>query len=85
MHKVVYSIQSTKALAKVPRNLAELIVKEIRALASDPLGKNPQVKKLSGADGYRLRVGDWRVVYTIKHRQLVIHVIKIAPRGGVYK
>jgi mRNA interferase RelE/StbE len=85
MYKVYYSVQAAKTLAKIPRSLADFIVKKIAVLAADPLSRNPQVKKLSGTEGYRLRVGDWRVVYIIKQQQLVISVIKIAPRGEVYK
>lgn len=36
-------------------------------------------------EGYRLRVGDWRVIYHIDDKVLKILVIKIASRGGVYK
>jgi mRNA interferase RelE/StbE len=35
--------------------------------------------------GYRLRVGDWRVVHLLVEERVVIHVIRIAPRGEVYK
>jgi len=43
------------------------------------------VKKLTDHPGFRLRVGDWRVVYTVSYDQLVVHVIRIAQRGEVYK
>jgi mRNA-degrading endonuclease RelE of RelBE toxin-antitoxin system len=42
------------------------------------------VKKLKGRDGYRLRVGDWRVVYDIEAGKLVLIVIEIGPRGDIY-
>jgi len=42
-------------------------------------------KKLQGRPGYRLRVGDWRVIYEIGKDRVVIIVMKIAPRGEVYK
>ncbi|MBK1735024.1 hypothetical protein CKO15_06940 [Halorhodospira abdelmalekii] len=34
--------------------------------------------------GYRLRIGDWRVVYTVSDETVTVHVIRIAPRGGAY-
>ena len=43
------------------------------------------VKKLTDAAGYRLRIGDWRVVYTLEQDRLIVAVIKIEPRGEVYK
>jgi mRNA interferase RelE/StbE len=43
------------------------------------------VKKLMGRPGYRLRVGDWRVIYTLDSGRLVILVLDSGARGGVYK
>lgn len=84
----MYSIEITrdaiKALRKMPRNVAALIREKIDALAVNPYAPNNNVKKLKGSDDYRLRVGDWRVVYTLEDDRLVILVIRIAPRGGVY-
>ncbi len=36
-------------------------------------------------EGYRLRVGDWRVVYTLEEARLIIAVVDIGSRGGIYK
>lgn len=44
-----------------------------------------QVKSLKEIDGYRLRVGDWRIIYSIKDQEFEIWIVKIAPRGDVYK
>jgi mRNA-degrading endonuclease RelE of RelBE toxin-antitoxin system len=49
---------------------------------------NPHVdvcKKLKGREGYRLRIGDWRVLYEINDGKLVIVVLAIKPRGGAYE
>jgi mRNA interferase RelE/StbE len=43
------------------------------------------VKKLTEHPGFRLRVGDWRVVYLLQNDRLVVQIIRIAPRGEVYK
>lgn len=52
-------------------------------MQSGPI-KARNVKKLKGRDGYRLRVGDWRVVYDIHNGELVLLVIEIGPRGSIY-
>jgi len=57
---------------------------KIKSLALNPHDMG-NVKKLTNHPGYRLRVGDWRVVYTVKDAELVIHVVKIKTRGEVYK
>jgi len=40
---------------------------------------------MQNRDGYRLRVGDWRVIYDIQKEKVVILVLKIASRGEVYR
>lgn len=60
-------------------------MEKIEALAADPMVPNNNVKKLTNHPGYRLRVGDWRVVYTIHDQALLIAVVRIAPRGDVYQ
>ena len=54
-------------------------------LAQDPYARNPNVTKLQGRPGYRLRVGDWRIIYELEDDRLVILVLKIALRGGAYR
>ena len=60
------------------------IAKKVRQLAIEPK-KMQNVKKLTNHPGYRLRFGDWRIVYTVKEKEVLIHVIKIKSRGEVYK
>lgn len=83
MFRIEYSRDALKALRGMPRNVQTGIVAKIEQLAADPF-KAPQVKKLVGREGYRLRYGDWRVIYEIHGDRLVIFVLAVAPRGGVY-
>lgn len=69
----------------MPRNTARLIREKIQLLAEAPYSPNPNIKKLQGRAGYRLRVGDWRVIYEIEDEQVVILVLDIGPRGGIYQ
>lgn len=84
MYDVFYSKQSIKALKKLPRNESSRIQGKIKQLAEHPY-QHQQVKALKGSEGYRLRVGDWRVLYTINESRLEVWIIKIASRGEVYK
>ena len=68
----------------MPRNLALKIAKKIKELANHP-EKMSNIKKLTNHPGYRMRVGDWRVVYLVNDSEKNIHIIKIKTRGGVYK
>jgi mRNA interferase RelE/StbE len=85
VYKISYTTQAAKALLKMPRNTAKLIREKLAQIANDPFASIPNVKKLQGRPGYRLRVGDWRVIYEVNQGQVVIMVIKIAPRGEVYR
>ena len=85
MYKITYTTQAAKALFKMPRNTSQLLREKIERVAVDPFASIPNAKKLQGRSGYRLRVGDWRVIYEINNDQVVIIVIKIAPRGEVYQ
>lgn len=85
MFLIEYSKVARKALKAMPRNTARLIMEKVEALAIDPMAPNNNVKKLTNHPGYRLRVGDWRVVYLVRENALLIAVVRIAPRGDVYQ
>lgn len=69
----------------MPRNIAQLIREKLEMIAVDPYADHANAKKLQGREGYRLRVGDWRVIYKMQNEQLIIVVLKIASRGEIYK
>lgn len=68
----------------MPSNVARTIVRRINQLAEEPYAPNNNVTRLTGESGYRLRVGDWRVLYELHDDTRVLEIIKIGPRGGVY-
>ena len=83
MYSIEFTHQADKALAKFPRNMRELVLGKIEGLARDPFGA-ANVKQLVGQPGWRLRVGDWRVIYDVQQKRLVVRVLRVAPRGGAY-
>ena len=85
MYQIQYQTSATKTLQRMPKNVVRAIVGKIKQLAENPYAPNNNVTRLRGELRYRLRVGDWRVLYEIRDDILVIEVIKIGPRGGVYK
>ena len=84
MHKITFSKDADKTLRRMPRNLSLKIAQKIKQLADNPKTMR-NVKKLTDHPGYRLRIGDWRIVYTLNDKELLIHVVKIKSRGEVYK
>jgi mRNA interferase RelE/StbE len=85
MFLIEYSKAARRSLKAMPRNTARLILEKIEALAADPMAPNNNVRKLTNHPGYRLRVGDWRIVYIVHEQALLIAVVRIAPRGDVYQ
>ena len=81
----------TKTAAKELRKIQQgnpvifkKIVESIKDLAKNPFPNG--YKKLKGEDdAYRIRVGDYRVLYTVKDAELLIAVFRVGPRGDVYK
>lgn len=84
MYRIVFAREPLKVLKRMPRNTARLIRDKIVALAADPHGPNPQAKRMKGSEQYRLRVGDWRVIYDLDDTVRILAVIKIGARGDVY-
>jgi mRNA interferase RelE/StbE len=84
MFEVVYDKQAKRALLKLPDTIADRIRQKLSIIAQNPYGQHNNVTKLKDRPGYRLRVGDWRVIYKILDGQVCILVVKIAPRGSVY-
>lgn len=84
MHSVECTKHALHALTAMPANARALIKSKIEALAADPVNAR-NVKKLVGRPGYRLRVGDWRIIYTVDAGQLVVLVLDIGARGGIYR
>jgi mRNA interferase RelE/StbE len=82
--QVIFTRPAEKALRRLPRDLLARLAAVIDGLAADP--HPPGSKKLTGYDNlYRLRVGDWRIIYAIEADRLVILVLEIGPRGQVYR
>lgn len=85
MYAVNISKDANKTLRRMPRNISDVIVTKIEKLAADPYAPNNNVRALAGRPGYRLRVGDWRVIYDLDDSLRILAVERIAPRGGAYE
>jgi mRNA interferase RelE/StbE len=85
MYSVTFTKQALRALRRMPRTTASSIREKIDMIALDPYAPSNNVTKLVGRPGYRLRVGDWRVIYELQDEQLVMLVIKVGARGEIYE
>jgi mRNA interferase RelE/StbE len=85
MWSISYTADAVRTLSRMDRVVARRIRTKIAALAQSPLSPNNNVKKLSGIEGYRLRVGDWRVIFTLRQEILTVVVIRIGHRREIYQ
>ncbi len=84
MYKVSIKNSALKEIQQIPKSFRIRIIETIDSLAVDPRPKG--VKKLENfKNSYRVRVGQYRIVYEIEDRQLRIEVIKVANRKEVYR
>ncbi len=81
--KIFFDKSAEKELLRLNKNLGQRIFKKIGLLKDDPYGQNSQ--KLEGGKGYRIRIGDYRVVYTIDKKRKTILIIKIGHRREIYR
>ncbi len=82
--EVDFEPSARRAFRGLDRSVQQRILKSLAGLAADPRAAQ-NVKTLQGQPGYRLRVGDWRVIYTLKDDVLTVLVIRIAHRREAYR
>ena len=75
--------KAQKELDKIDDKTALRISQKIYQLESNPFGPNSQ--KLGGGKGYRIRIGDWRVIYTVDKTAKTITIVIIRHRRDVYR
>jgi mRNA interferase RelE/StbE len=79
--KVILEKKAAKYLENLDTVMKHRINEALRDLADDP--PSGDIVKLQGEDGYRRRVGDYRIVFDITETEVIVY--KIAPRGQAYK
>lgn len=82
-YKIIIKSSAAKELKRLPKTDVRRIASKIQALSQEPRPKG--CEKLSAQERYRIRQGDYRIIYSIEDDQLIVYVVKIAQRGSVYK
>ncbi|MDT3726445.1 type II toxin-antitoxin system RelE/ParE family toxin [Streptomyces sp. DSM 41972] len=82
-YRTVFRAEAQAELRKVPRDMALRVLAKLTELESDPTGFNTTAL-VSQPDRRRLRVGDYRVIYTIDNGELVVWVVHVGYRSTVY-
>ena len=83
-HKVLFRPSADRALQRLPRDVQRRIVGEVAMLAHDP--RPAGVVKLAGDENlWRIRIGNYRVVYEIHADRLLVLVLRVAHRKDAYR
>ena len=83
-YKLVFSRSFEKDVRKLPKETVARVVSKTKALAEDPFPRD--AKKLKGEQGtYRLRVGDYRIIYTVDTASLEVDLVYARHRRDVYR
>jgi mRNA interferase RelE/StbE len=82
-YSIAWKRSAAQELKKLPREVVGRIVKAVEQLSTEPYPSG--VRKLLGAEhSYRIRVGDYRIIYSVMASALVIEIIRVGHRRDIY-
>ena len=82
-YKITFKKSVSKDLRSIPKKDVRRILEAIKTLSENP--RPPQSKKLSGQEKYRLRQGNYRILYSIEDDKLIVQVVTVGNRRDVYR
>jgi mRNA interferase RelE/StbE len=82
-YQILINPSAEKQIQKLPKNVRIRITESILNLGDEPRPHGS--KKLQGVDAYRIRIGDYRVVYEIQDNILLVTVVIVGNRKDIYK
>lgn len=72
-----------RALSKLPTQITTRIIRRLEALAENPRGMG--AVKLSGHNAYRVRVGEYRIIYAVMDDRMLILIVDLGHRRDIYR
>ena len=82
-YKISLRKSALKELGDIPKKDLQKVTKKILALATHPRPQGSQ--KLSQKEQYRIRQGNYRIMYSVQDEELTVHVVKIGHRKEIYR
>jgi mRNA interferase RelE/StbE len=83
---VKFQKNAVKTIRKLDKTTRNRILDHINILSENPQSSELDIKRMQGLDNhFRLRIGTFRVVYSLSNQKLIIVIIRVGPRGDVYK
>jgi mRNA interferase RelE/StbE len=82
-YRVVFRKSVAQDMRRIPDRDLRRILATIDSLSEDP--RPAGIEKLSGQERYRVRQGDYRIIYEIKDEDVIVVVVKVGHRKDVYR
>lgn len=83
-YRIALDVVAKRELKRLPAHIIRQIGKKIDALADNPFP--PKAESIKGPKGlWRIRPNDYRIIYTVRHKELLVLVIHIGDRKDVYR
>ena len=82
-YELRFKVSIAKDLRSIPKADVARILSRIRSLSSDP--RPPGSQQLTGDERYRIRQGNYRILYSILDEQVVVEIVKVGHRKEVYR
>ena len=82
-YNILFRRSVTKDLVKIPRKDLKRIINSIKSLSDNP--RPHGYEKLSGQERYRIRKGNYRIVYSIQEKDRTVRIVKVSHRREVYR
>lgn len=83
-YKIRLTLAARRGLASAPKNMTQRLDTCILALVDEPY-PNGASKLVKSENLWRVRVGDYRIIYQVEDNHLVVLVVKVRPRKDIYK
>ena len=83
MYELLLKRKVEKSVARLPDTVYERVIRKINSLVEDP--RPTDSKKLQGREDWRVRVGDYRIIYGIDDERNVVEILSVAHRRDVYR
>lgn len=83
MYAVFIERYAQKQIAKLDKKIIPVVKEAIAGLAIDP--RPFGYKKLKGEEAYRIRIGDYRIIYEIEDDKIIVTVVSVGHRKNIYK
>ena len=81
-YKIEIKRSAPKEIEKLPKSVLKRVLNKIQSLGREP--RPSGCKKLTADEKYRVRVGDYRILYSIENDKLMIYIVKVGHRKKIY-